>query len=338
MKNMLVSCLHKRAENKSMFKNRNVLVKKITLVALLLTYSFSIFAADIPLIKLEDEMIAQERARITSDFTKRDYLAKASYVALAAGTLWFAYKWGMFDYFKTNKPAEVSPPLEVPQPVPVEHINFGNVLAMVASLYDHSIKQAKKIIEQGKEHEIMKQKNLEGKMHWFIEGVKYVGITGFSMLAGIVVQSKWQKLFNYALAEPTFDWFYGCHSMLNRIDSLRYHLANGMDITGATPQATLDFHYDAIAPTLNTLQKNLLELIAFSEYYFDKQDQELVAQYKLDGAPRYLFNTANDFFASLKNAIDTHDRAKSLALTDAFRAELANYNKDCQSFENTVLS
>jgi hypothetical protein len=312
--------------------------RKNIFLCLLVTYSFGIFSADIPLLKLEDQMIATEKARISADFTKRGYLAKASYAALAAGTLWFAYKWGMFDYFKTNKPAEVSPPLEVPVAIPVEQITSGNVLAMVATLQKNSVNQATKIIEQSKELELLKQKNLEGKMHWLIEGAKYVGLTGFSILGGIVVQSKWQNLFNYALAEPTFDWFYGSHSMLNRIDSLRYHIANSIDTTGATPQASLDFHHDAIAPTLDTVHKNLKELIAFSEYYFDNLDAAIVAQCNLDGAPRYLFNTANDFFDAVKDAIDAQDRAKALALTDAFRAELTNYNKDCQSFENTVLN
>jgi hypothetical protein len=175
-------------------------------------------------------------------------------------------------------------------------------------------------------------------MHWLIEGVKYVGLTGFSLLAGIIVQSKWQKFFDYALATPTFDWFYSSHSMLNRIDSLRYHIANSIDTTGATPQATLDFHHDAIAPTLDTLQKNIKELIAFSEYYFDQIDAPVVTEYNLQGAPRYLFNTTNEYFAALKEALDVQDRAKAIALTEAFKAELTNYNKDCQSFENVLLN
>lgn len=298
-----------------------------TVFALLLIYSFSIFSlAEIPLLKLDDAAIAQEKARISSDFTKRDYLAKASYLALAGGTLWFAYKWGLFDYFKGSKPTEL--PTLPEDPTKVSH---DQLLPMVQALIDHSKDQAKEIAK-------LKAKDAEGKMHWFIEGAKYVGLTGFSILGGIVVQSKWQKFFNYALGEPTFDWFYGSHSMLNRIDSLRFHIANSIDATGTTSQSTLDYHHDAIAPTMDTLYKNLQELIAFSEYYFDKLDPAVVAQYNLDGAPRFLFNTANDYFAAVKTALDYQDRAKALALTDAFRAELTNYNKDCQSFENILLN
>lgn len=300
--------------------------KKNTLLCLLVTYSFAVFSADIPLLKLDDAAIAQEKTRISNDFTKRNYLAKASYTMLGAGSLWFAYKWGLFDFILGNK-AEDLPSL----PEDSVAVTHEKLLPLVTVLLQHAKDQSKKI-------EKLETKNLDGKMHWLIEGIKYVGLTGFSILGGILVQSKWQSLFNYALAEPTFDWFYGSHSMLNRIDSLRYHIANAVDTTGATPQATLDYHHDAIAPTLDTLHKNLKELIAFSEYYFDSIDAAVVAQYNLDGAPRYLFNTANDFFDAIKDAIDEQDRAKALALTDAFRAELSNYNKDCQSFENMVLN
>ncbi|CAN5173266.1 hypothetical protein BH09DEP1_BH09DEP1_4900 [soil metagenome] len=290
---------------------------KNSLFCLLLVYSFATCAVDsIPLLQMKDEEIAQEKARISSDFIKRGYLAKASYTMLAAGTIWFAYKWGLFDYVLGKQEAPAALPKTIADNEKLRPI----VKAMLEKI------------------NINEQKNLEGKAHWFIEGVKYVGVAGFSMLAGIVVQSKWQSLFNYALAEPTFDWFYGCHSMLNRIDSLRYHIANAIDTTGAAPSATLEYHSKAIAPTLETLQANLKELIAFSEYYLDKLDQETVAQYNLDGAARFLFNTSNDFFAALHDALDTQDRAKALALTDAFRAELSNYNKDCQSFENMVLN
>lgn len=309
-----------------MFGLRNKQVKTKCLLVVLLIYTFSIFSADIPLLKLDDAAIAQEKTRISSDFTKRNYLAKASYTMLGVGSLWFAYKWGLFDYF-LGKNAEDLPALPE-DPMQVTH---DKLLPLITVLLQHAKDQSKKI-------EKLETKNLDGKMHWLIEGIKYVGLTGFSILGGILVQSKWQSLFNYALAEPTFDWFYGSHSMLNRIDSLRYHITNAIDTTGATPQATLDFHHDAIAPTLDTLHKNLKELIAFSEYYFDNIDAAIIAQYNLDGAPRYLFNTANDFFDAVKNAVDSNDRAEALRLTDAFRAELANYNKDCQSFENSALS
>jgi hypothetical protein len=299
---------------------------KIMRSLVLASLIFSPVIADIPLLKLDDTAIAQEKTRIARDFTQRNYVAKASYAMLGAGSLWFAYKWGLFDFILGNKVEDL--PVLPEDSVQVTH---EKLLPLVTALLQHAKDQSKKI-------EKLETKNLEGKMHWLIEGAKYVGLTGFSILGGIVVQSKWQNLFNYALAEPTFDWFYGSHSMLNRIDSLRYHIANSIDATGATPQASLDFHHDAIAPTLDTVHKNLKELIAFSEYYFDNLDAAIVAQYNLDGAPRYLFNTTNDFFDAVKKAVDAQDRAKALALTDAFRAELTNYNKDCQSFENTLLN
>lgn len=288
--------------------------RKNLVLSLLLVYSFSTFSAGIPLICIDDAAITQEKVRITKDFAKRDYLAKASYLALAGGTVYFAYKWGFFDYFSEKKPDAQ---------LPAVLGENDNIRPIVAALLK-------------KHHE--NESNITDKVNWFIKGAKYVGASGFSLLAGIVVQSRWQKFFDYALATPTFDWFYGSHSMLNRIDSLRYHIAHSIDITGAAPQATLDFHYDAIAPCLDTLQKNIKELIAFSEYYFDQIDSQLVEQYNLESAPRYLFNAANDYFVALKDALDAQDRTKALALTDAFRAELTNYNKDCQSFENTAFN
>lgn len=288
---------------------------KHILLSLLLVYSVSTLCSDITLLQLDDAAIAQEKERISGDFKKRDYLAKASYILLAAGGLWFAYKWGVFDKM-LGKQEEILPGI----PKDRSSLSYAQLAAIVNELANREEKR--------------EAKDLEGKTHWVVEGVKYVGLTGFSMIAGIVVQSKWQKFFNYALATPTFDWFYSSHSMLNRIDSLRYHIANAFDATGMVPQASLDFHHDAIAPTLDTLYTNLKELIAFSEYYFDSLDADVVAEYNLEGAPRYLYNASNDFFTQLYAAIQAKDRAKALVATDAFRAELANYNKDCQAFEN----
>lgn len=298
--------------------------KKQMILSLLILYSISASGAGVPLIQIDDMAISQEKARLEKDFATRNHLAKVSYTMLAGGTVWFAYKWGVFNYFSSNKLADLPPLPE--ESTPITH---DNLLSLMATIIKHTKDQSKKV-------SMIEAKNLEGKMHWFIEGAKYVGLTGFSLLAGIVVQSKWQKFFDYALASPTFDWFYGSHSMMNRLDSLRYHIAHSIDTTGTTPQAMLDFHHNAIEPTLETVQNNLKELIAFSEYYFDQIDAELVAQFNLDGAPRFLFNTTNDFFAALKLALDANDRAQALALTDAFRAELSNYNKDCQSFENVA--
>ena len=305
-------------------------MNKNSLFCLLLVYSFAVTASDsIPLLQIKDAEVAQEKTRISTDFTRRSYLAKASYSILGAGSLWFAYKWGLFDYFTGKKEDPVLASL--PKDALTAESNHDQRLALLNVVVDHCKDLAKELKD-------LKTKQLEGKAHWFIEGAKYVGLTGFSIIGGIVVQSKWQTFFNYALAEPTFDWFYGSHSMLNRIDSLRYHIANSIDNTGATPAAMLEFHQKAIAPTLETLEANLKELIAFSEYYFDKLDQATVAQYNLDGAARYLFNASNDYFAALHDALAAQDRSKALALTDAFRAELSNYNKDCQSFENVVLN
>ena len=154
-----------------MFQNR-----KNTILTLLFIYSFSSCAADIPLLQLDDESIAQEKLRIISDFTKRDYLAKVSYTALAGGTLLCAYKWGLFDYFRSKNPAELP---ALPEDTQVTH---DQLLPMVAALIQHTKDQSKEI-------KLLKAQNLEGKSHWFIEGIKYVGLTGFSILAGILVQS-----------------------------------------------------------------------------------------------------------------------------------------------------
>lgn len=323
---------------------------KIVRSLVLAVFIVSPLTADVTLLQLDDAAVTQERDRIAADFKKRDYLTKTSYAILAAGSLWFAYKWGLFDKL-LGKQSEASSitSLVVPEnptvlPTDINVLSHDQTLPLVKVLVDHAKYQSdvNKILvdhvqEQAKEIVKLKAKDVAAAEHWFISGAKYVGLTGFSMIAGFVVQSKWQKFINYAFAEPTFDWFYGSHSMLNRIDSLRYHIANAFDATGTVPQTVLDFHYDSIAPTLDVISKNLLELIAFSEYYFDRLDPVIVSQYNLDGASRYLFNSANDYFADLYNALQAKDRAKALALTDAFRAELANYNKDCQAFENAVL-
>ena len=198
-----------------------------------------------PFYNLDDAAVTAQKVSIAKDFTRRNYMAKASYTMLAAGSLWFAYKWGLFDSLLGKKESALPTLPVLPEATPVlpanvDALNHDQLLPMVKVLAERAKDQhdVNKILveyaqDQSKKIASLETKHLEGKAHWFIEGVKYVGLTGFSMIAGIVVQSKWQKFYNYALAEPTFDWFYGSHSMLNRIDSLRYHVAGAIDTTGA---------------------------------------------------------------------------------------------------------
>ncbi len=291
--------------------------KKIILVTVLLSHACSLPLTIAPAM-LEESSLAQAKKKISTDFARRDKLAKVSYGVLGAGLLWFAYQWGAFDFLLgKNETLEKVPEKLEKAILDAEHKE--KLFALLAALHAQYQKNA-----EGKNHKII---------HWIIEGVKYVGLTGVTMVAGILVQAKWRKFFDYALADATFDWFFSGHSIVSRVDALKYHVSNGIDVSPLVPQATVDYHAQAIEPIVGVILKNIVELDAFCEYYLEKADQDLVFAQKMDGAPRYLFNLTNDFLAKITAALAADNRIVALAAIDEFKVDLSAFIRDCQAFE-----
>lgn len=303
-------------------------IKKAGLIAVLAAQTITVFGSPFPLHKIAEEQVTQEKAQINKDFERRKYFARASYGILIGGSLWFAYKWGMFDFLWKKEGANQAGNIALPEKI--EEFNKETILPILTVL----IARDKAKTEELK---ILKDEHDANKGHWLINGIKYVGVAGFSMIAGIVVQSKWKSFFDYALAEPTFDWFLDRHSMLAKVESLRFHVNNAIDPDPSVPNYVVERHLQAIAPALELLYKNLLELISFSEFYTDKIDAEILKKYGMDSAPRFIFNTANDFFIDLDAAFTADNRAKAILVIDTFKLELTNYIKDCRAFENAIL-
>ncbi len=299
-----------RRERKMIFSS----IKKSVLFMVLISLMGGVFADPYPVYTIQDAQVAHTKERFTKDFERRTQYARASYGILIGGSLWFAYKCGMLNFlFK----AEPNPQAAVVLPEKIEVFDKDTVLPILAALIAKDAARTQEL-------KILKDEHDARKSHWLIEGVKYVGVTGFSMIAGIVVQSKWKTFFDYALAEPTFDWFFSSHTI---------QVNNAVNPAATVPDYVIERHQKAIAPALELLYTNLLELISFSEYYTDRVDADMLTKFGMDSAPRYMLNTVNDFFADLDAAIRADDRAKAVSIIDAFRAELTNYIKDCQAFE-----
>lgn len=301
--------------------------KKTGLIVILAAQTLTVLGAPYPLYKISEQQVIQEKARVSKDFERRKYFARASYGILIGGSIWFAYKWGMFDFLFGKSEAAQAANIVLPEKVEV--FDKETILPILAALIAKDKAKAEEI-------KLLKDEYDSSKGHWLVNGIKYVGVAGFSMIAGIVVQSKWKTFFDYALAEPTFDWFLDRHTMLAKVDSLRFHVSDALNTDPSVPDYVIERHVKAIAPALEVLYKNLLELISFSEFYIDPIDPELVRKYGMDSAPRFMFNTTNDFFADLDGALTSKDRAKALYIIDTFKLELTNYIKDCRAFENAI--
>lgn len=301
-------------------------IKKSVLLVVLAAHVGMAVGGPYPLYKIEDAHVAQTKERITKDFERRTQYARASYGILVGGSLWFAYKCGMLNFLFGSEP---NPQAQVVLPEKVEVFDKETILPILAALI------AKDAVKT-QELKMLKDEHDARKSHWLIEGVKYVGVTGFSMIAGIVVQSKWKTFFDYALAEPTFDWFFSSHTILAKVDSVRFHVNNALNPAPTVPDYVVERHQKAIAPALELLYANLLELISFSEYYTDHADADMLVKFGMDSAPRFMYNTINDFFADLDAAINADDRAKAALIIDSFKSELTNYIKDCQAFESAL--
>src|SRR5206468_914651 len=84
------------------------------------------------------------------------------------------------------------------------------------------------------------------------------------------------------------------------------------------------YHSQATIPALESLVRNLEELIAFTEYYLETLDQTMVYDQKMDSTARYLFNASNDFFKTIAPIIqDPNSSQSGVALIDEFKSDVS---------------
>ena len=285
--------------------------------------------ADIPemqqdLLQVSEIRIAEKKDTIARDFAKRDYLAKATYAVTAGSVLWLGYKWGMFNFLLPDSIAAKDEQNSLP-----EIKDPSKVLEYLAQLVAH-IKE--KDAATQKHFTTLDAKN-EPAGHWFINGIKYVGWTGVTIAGSIIIQTQWQHFFEYALATPTFHWFLGRHSIISTIDVLRRNVYKLTDVNQSSEFNTEHRRGEAKV-ALESLVRNIEELAAFTDYYMEQLDQDLVYKQKMDSISRYLFNITNEFLQKIQPILENPaGNTTAVACVDDYKNDVSAYIKRCQLFE-----
>lgn len=171
------------------------------------------------------------------------------------------------------------------------------------------------------------------RVGWVWGGVKYFG----SLVISAVAIAKIMQLKSYIEASPSFIWFFSKHSILDRIEILRRNVKAITDFN-MPANYSLDYNTRAITPSLIKIAQNLEEFIAFTDYYFESIDQELLIKHGMDGQARYVFNISNDFFIKMHAALQNgHPATDTVAVIDDFKNDVSTCIKRCQFFGKDVL-
>lgn len=278
--------------------------------------------------QLNEARIAELKKNFASNFIMRDRLSKITYAATAASLAWLAYQWGIFDVFLSSKKSTTV--AELPEIVSPEH-TFEYLIKLIAYLKSHEASLKQRI-------EALEAKNDIAQGNIIVRGIKYVGWTGISIIGSIVVHYKWQRFFDYVLATPSFSWFFSHHSILQTIDGLKRNI-KVISEHALPAEYSIAYHSQATIPAIESLVRNLEELVAFTEFYLETIDQEIVYNQKMDSVARYLFNASNDFFKNINPVLQNPlANPNGAALADEFKAEVSTWINRCTLFEREFIN
>lgn len=278
--------------------------------------------------RLDEGRIQILKEKFTSNFVMRNRLSHLTYAVTAGSLAWFAYKWGLFDYFMPGKKkADV---IEIPE-VTDPSKTFEYLVKLVAYLKTNEA-ALKERIEALETKADIPQGNI------IVRGIKYVGWSGLTIIGSIIVQYKWQKFFDYILATPSFSWFFSHHSILHTIEGLKRSI-KVLSETNIPVEYSVAYHSQATIPACESLVRNLEELIAFTEFYLETIDPDIVYGQKMDSTARYLFNASNDFFKKLQPILQNPSTSQApIAVIDDFKSDLSAWINRCTLFEREFVS
>lgn len=304
------------------------LYKILSLTPSEVTHDMSITRSADGKYQLDESRIEQLKMNYAHNFKMRAHLAKVTYAITAGSMLWLGYKWGAFDWLLSSKAAAVAP-LAVPviaDPTSASPLQIAEYFK-ARQTYD----QAKDAALNALFAQI--EKNDEKAGNWFINGAKYVGWTGVSIIGGLLVQSKWHSLFSYVLAEPSFKWFLMNHSIVSTIEGFKRSV-QALTSPNLPSEFSQEYHTMAIDPALESIVRNIEQYIAFTDFYLDQLDEEMIHKQAMDSVPRYLFNLTNDFLAKIHVVIiNPAGQVTAPAIVDEYKADVVTCINRCKVFE-----
>lgn len=257
------------------------------------------------LIQLDEHRIHELRERIKYNFMRRNQLSYGS-SALAAGVFAIGlYQFGVFN-------------LLMPAPK-IEPANPENIASRLKFLEE----TVKRLVEK----ENIQQR--VSRFDWLLNSAK--SLTSFFTLA--VASTKMMQIKNYIEAKPTIAYFLSRYNLLERVEVLRKTVASAVQPLDDEIHS-LDYHRRAILPMLQSIAIHLEKFVAYTDYYFESQDKELVQKQKMEDQSRRLYNLSNSFLKKMHEKLSmTSLPADILATVEEFKSDLALSIKRCTFFE-----
>ncbi len=257
------------------------------------------------LIQLDEHRIHELRERIKYNFMRRNQLSYGS-SALAAGVFAIGlYQFGVFN-------------LLMPAPK-IEPANPENIASRLKFLEE----TVKRLVEK----ENIQQR--VSRFDWLLNSAK--SLTSFFTLA--VASTKMMQIKNYIEAKPTIAYFLSRYNLLERVEVLRKTVASAVQPLDDEIHS-LDYHRRAILPMLQSIAIHLEKFVAYTDYYFESQDKELVQKQKMEDQSRRLYNLSNSFLRKMHEKLSmTRLPADILATVEEFKSDLALSIKRCTFFE-----
>jgi hypothetical protein len=257
------------------------------------------------LIKLDENRIHELHAKIKYNFIRRNQLSYGS-SALAAAV--FAIGLYQLGFFNLVLPA---PKITAANPQDIES-RLAFLEKAVKSLSDKANLQPQ-----------------VSRMEWLLNGTK--SITSFFTLA--IASAKLMQIKNYIEAKPTIAYFLGKQNLMERVEVLRKTVAAAIQPMDDDIHS-LDYHRRAVTPMLQAIAVNLEKFVAFTEYYFTSQDQEMVHNQEMEDQSRRLFNISNTFLKKMHEQLQKPVFDPDIvAIVEEFKGELALSIKRCTFFE-----
>lgn len=167
------------------------------------------------------------------------------------------------------------------------------------------------------------------RFDWLLNSAK--SLTSFFTLA--VASTKMMQIKNYIEAKPTIAYFLSRYNLLERVEVLRKTVASAVQPLDDEIHS-LDYHRRAILPMLQSIAIHLEKFVAYTDYYFESQDKELVQKQKMEDQSRRLYNLSNSFLRKMHEKLSmTRLPADILATVEEFKSDLALSIKRCTFFE-----
>ena len=307
----------------------SALYKILSLTPAEVTHDMSITRSADGSYHLDESRIQHLKMSYARNFQIRAHLAKVTYAITAGSMLWLGYKWGAFDWILTSK----AEPVELPKAVLPALPDTSNPGLVQQYLKDQHTYLAARESTYAPFDEFLKAKNEEKAGNWLINGAKYVGWTGISIIGGLLVQSKWHSIFNYVLAEPSFRWFLSNHSIVSTIEGFKRSV-QALTSPHLPMEFSQEYHAMAIDPALESIVKNVEQYIAFTDFYLDQLDEDVIHAQAMDSVPRYLFNLTNDFLGKMHGVIlNPAAHTGAPAIIDEYKVDMVTCINRCKLFE-----